>query len=215
VKFILLFFLLSFNLGAKTLIITDSHGEASFGSKLVELIEQKNESVSIYAVGGTTAKDWVLGLNQVWGLWEHHTGGEDRRIERPKTPFFTDLITLHHPDVIIIELGTNLIWHDLTEEDSFYIDNLLESSRVSGAKCFWVGPPDLRPSTDYYERREKDIHNLLLKKIPGSPCKLIPSWNFTFYPAKGGDGIHYDLVPIFGKTLAESWAKEVFTRLND
>jgi len=213
-KLSLLFLLISFNLSAKTLIITDSHGEATFGGKLVELIEEKNENVSIYAVGGTTAKDWVLGLNQIWGLWEHHTGGEDRRIDHPQTPLFTELIALHHPDTIIIELGTNLIWHDLTTEDSTYIDNLLEASKASGAKCFWVGPPDLRPSTDYYERREKDIHNLLLDKIPGSACDFIPSWTFTFYPAKGGDGIHYDLVPVFGKTLAEKWARDVFKNLN-
>jgi hypothetical protein len=127
---------------------------------------------------------------------------------------FSDLVVRHHPDRIIIELGTNLIWHDLTQEDSLYIDNLLETSKLSGAQCFWVGPPDLRPSTDYYERREKEIHALLQEKLSGSSCKFIPSWTFTFYPAKGGDGIHYDLVPVFGKTLAEAWAREVFVRLD-
>lgn len=198
---------------AKTLIITDSHGEGAFGAELVRLLEAEKENVSIYAVGGSTAADWVLGLNQIWGYWEYHTGKTNIRSSKPKTPEFKKILELNQPDQVIIELGTNLIWRDLTSIDTTYIIQLMEAISENGARCFWVGPPDLRPKSQDQKRRVLEIHQLLEKEIPSHHCQLLASWEFTHYPAEGGDGIHYDQIPEIGAKLAQEWALQVMAGL--
>ena len=213
IYFLTILLSLTFTVNAKTLIITDSHGEGTFGTELVRLLESKKINVSAYAVGGSTAADWDRGLNQVWGYWEHHTGYPEIRKTRPKTPKFSDLVNKIAPDVVIIELGTNLIWRDLTSQDTVDIQNLLTAVKNSGAKCVWVGPPHLRLKDENQINRVFEIQHLLESIIPLGDCELIASWNFTKYPMTGGDGIHYDQIPTIGKQLAKDWAMNVFKKI--
>ena len=206
------FFILS-TASAKTLIITDSHGEGAFGAELVRLLEEKKENVSLYAVGGSTAADWVMGLNQIWGYWEYHTGKTNIRSMKPKTPEFKKILELNQPDQVIIELGTNLIWRDLNTLDTRYIIELLKNVSDIKARCFWIGPPNLRPKSQDQKRRVLEIHQLLEKEIPTQHCKLIAGWNFTHYPSNGGDGIHYDQIPGVGAALAQDWARKAVEEL--
>lgn len=209
----LLLLLFSFSVVAQTLIITDSHGEGSFGGKLVELIENQNEQVSIYAVGGSRPKDWVYGLDQIWGYWEYHTSQGGSRGSHPKTPLLLDLLKQQRPHRVIIELGTNLIWNSLSESDQKEIEVLTQWIRESGALCIWVGPPDLRPNNHIYESRELEIHQLLTSAVP-QHCQLIKSWEFTHYPETGGDGIHYDQIPQIGASLAWDWAQKAVAEMS-
>lgn len=208
-KSILIFILLvslNSSVQAETLMITDSHGEGAFGAEMVRLLESRGDSVSVYAVGGSTAADWDLGLQQVWGYWEYHTGGISIRSQKPLTPKLEELLLKIEPDTVLIELGTNLIWKDLTLEDSLHVENLIWLVQKSGARCFWIGQPDLRLEQPARVRRHEEIKQLLKLKTDSSMCQLIPSWEFTHYPDRGGDGIHYDRVPGIGAGLAKKWA---------
>lgn len=203
-------FILSFNSYSHTLVVTDSHGEGSFGDELVRLIESKKESVSFYAVGGSTPKDWILGLNQIWGYWEYHTGKKPIRYERPTTPRLKELLSKHSPERVIIELGTNLIWRPISEEDINFIEEMVGLIAEINSECIWIGPPDLKPNYIEHKKRTFEVHRILEEKLLVSHCKLVPSWKFTNFPKNQGDGIHYDSIPFLGEKLARSWAKEAF-----
>jgi hypothetical protein len=206
---IVLFFAFDSNVNAKTLVITDSHGEGAFGEALAAALEQKGEEVSFYAVGGSSSIEWNQGLPQIWGYWEHHTGKADIRSTKPITPKLKDLLSTIAPDVLLIELGTNLIWREIPEVSKEAIKLMLATVRESGVKCYWVGPPELRPNKEDRISREYEIRNLLTQLVPGQGCELIQSWLFTTYPETGGDGIHYDTVPLTGKNLSREWAMGV------
>ena len=199
---------------SNTLMITDSHGEASFGAEMVSLMEAQKEEIAVFAVGGSTPTDWILGLNQIWGYWEYHTGGVSLRSTRPKTPRLEELLVKFKPDRVFIELGTNLIWRDHVVQDADHIHALISLTLNSGAKCFWIGPPDLRRDDLDQLKRVEEIHQLLEKEILAGPCQLISSWKFTQYPALGGDGIHYDSIPVAGSALARKWARDVAHLMN-
>jgi hypothetical protein len=211
----LIFILFTYHLNAKTLIITDSHGEGAFGAELVKQLESVKKSVSIYAVGGSTPADWNLGQNQIWGYWEYHTESGGLRGSKPKTPLFKSLLEKHQPDQVIIELGTNLIWRELTAERTADVITLVQSIDKTKTQCFWIGPPDLRPNSAERESREAEIHQLLEKEIPRYGCELLRSWELTEYPSEGGDGIHYDQIPDVGTTLAKSWAQKVMLQIGN
>ena len=194
----------------KTLIISDSHGTGAFGLKLTNLFESQKEEVSFFAYGGTTAIDWIEGNNLTWGFWEHQTGLQDVRSTNQAAPIFEKLLKKIKPTQVIIVLGTNLLWRELLPKDAASIQTLINLSRQMGAKCFWVGPPDLKPKYENQQRRVLEIHQQLEQEIPGTHCALIKSWNFTTYPQSLGDGIHYDQIQSNGQELAQNWASKVF-----
>src|SRR5215217_6927164 len=67
----------------KILMITDSHGEGTFGKETARIIEEAGGNISVYAVGGSAPADWLRGLQGKWGYWEHHTKGKDFRSSKP------------------------------------------------------------------------------------------------------------------------------------
>jgi hypothetical protein len=203
-------FLFSLNGFTHTLVITDSHGEGSFGDEFINLIEAKREPLSFYAVGGSTPVDWLYGYHQIWGYFEHHTGKAPIRYEHPKTPLFKELLDAHQPDRVIIELGTNLIWKEITPEDKQLIADMMNLTFKAHAKCIWIGPPDLNPKNSINRNRVLEVQQILTDLSLKNNCKLIPSWKFTHYPVGQGDGIHYDAIPFIGGKLARLWARSAF-----
>lgn len=198
---------------AKTLLITDSHGEGHFGQELVSLIEKSREEVSAYAVGGSTPTDWVYGQQQTWGYWEHHTNRPPIRYSKPVTPKLENLLSPPHFDRVIVVLGTNLLWREHRAEDIYNIEKITSLINATGAKCIWVGPPDLKPKFLNQKSRVLEIQDMLKELLPKINCELIRSWEFTHYPQNKGDGIHYDQIPRTGTQLAQKWALDVFKQL--
>jgi hypothetical protein len=195
---------------ARTLIISDSHGEGAYGSELASLIE-KEQDVSFYAFGGTAPADWIEGFTQPWGFWEYHSDRLNLRGQKRPTPLLQQLVSDLRPERVIISLGTNLIWREHLPKDIEYIRSLIEIVRASGAECIWVGSPDLNPTKPSQIRRELEVRGLL--KLEVKNCQLIESWSFTHYPDRSGDGIHYDAIALRGKDLARNWARDVFHQL--
>lgn len=210
-KLLLLFILTSVQ--AKTLIISDSHGTGAFGEELAKLIENENEEVSFYAFGGTKAVDWIEGNNLTWGYWEHHTGRIDKRGTNRATPKLDELIRIHHPTRVIINLGTNMVWKQPTVEQELQINTLIETAKSRGAACIWSGPPDLNASEMNPNNWVEQIHQILINQTGISECKLLKAWELTQFPDGQGDGIHYDSIPEIGKDLARDWARKIFKLL--
>jgi hypothetical protein len=190
------------------LIITDSHGEGAFGPRLVQLLEAKKWKVSAYAIGGSVPSDFITGRQMEWGYWEHQTGKPDIRRSKPLNPKLVDLLIKHHPDYLIIELGTNFIWRDFTDQEKKAALDLVKKIKARNGDCFWIGPPDLRLDSPLQIERIAGAHHLLQNEVQNEGCTLFESWNFTKYPATGGDGIHYDNEP------STKWADEAFKFLD-
>jgi hypothetical protein len=195
---------------SKTLIVSDSHGTGAFGIELSRQIEKQGESVSFYAFGGTKVIDWIEGNNLTWGFWEHHTGRIDRRGTNRNTPKLIELIETHNPNTVIIVQGTNMIWREQAPMDTEQMRFLMNSAKESGAKCIWIGQPDLNPKNDEAKRWDLELQNLFEKEVPANGCQLIRSWAMTNYPDNMGDGIHYDQIPRIGEKLAREWAQKVY-----
>jgi len=189
-------------------MITDSHGEAHFGSEMVKLVEEANLKIDVYAVGGSRARDWNAGLPQPWGYWEYSSGTKNIRSFAPKTPQLKTLLLKHKPNIVIVELGTNQIWYEFNAAERREMINLVMAIMDSGAKCIWVGPPSLRVTEPVYVKRLKQVQSTLMKEISSLDCKVFKSWDVTSYPPTGEDGIHYigKLAP-----LARQWAREAFS----
>lgn len=210
-KWFLLSLALSLSVQARTLIVSDSHGEGAYGSELAALIE-KEQDVSFYAFGGTAPADWIEGYTQPWGFWEYHSDRLNLRGQKRPTPLLQQLVAELNPERVIISLGTNLIWREHQAKDIEYIRSMIEIASASGAECIWVGSPDLNPAKATQIRREMEVRQLLKEEVKN--CHLIESWSFTHYPDRSGDGIHYDAIALQGKELARNWARNVFRQLN-
>lgn len=208
-----LFLVVTQSSSARTLIIADSHGEGAFGTELVRLIELQKKHVSAFAVGGSSPVDWTNGNKQIWGYWEHHTGTEPIRLNHPVTPKFANLIDKEKPNTVLIVQGTNLIWRDLKQEDLIALRELISLVSASGAKCYWIGPPDLRLVKIEQQKRILQIQEMLQVETQYR-CELIKSWELISYPIKGGDGIHYDQIPFKGPELARTWARKVINNIS-
>lgn len=204
------FLLFSPFVSAQTLIISDSHGVGAYGSELIRLHEIKGMKISLYAFGGTRPVDWIDGNNLKWGFLEHHTGKIDRRGTNTPTPKLVELIKVLKPKMVIISLGTNIVWRDEEEEDRSQIQFLISSILKTNAKCVWVGPPHLNVTNPIHLQTIEKFHQLLKAEVTKTDCQLIESHQFTHYPDNVGDGVHYDKIPNIGSTLARQWAKDVF-----
>ena len=198
---------------ANTLIISDSHGTGAFGLELTHLLEKDNEQISFYAFGGSKPIDWIEGNNLTWGFWEHHTGQLNRRGDNRSVPKLIDLISEHKPSRVIINQGTNIVWHKQTEMDRDSIEFLMKAVTHAKADCIWIGPPDLNVPEAEQELWVKEVHQELKLLAQENDCYLIESWTFTNYPKNKGDGVHYDKVPLRGAKLAKRWARKVYSRL--
>jgi hypothetical protein len=194
----------------KILMITDSHGEGLFGKELVRLIEEARGNISIYAVGGSAPRDWLEGLRGAWGYWEHHTNGANKRSSKPWTPQIDKLLKSVNPDVVVVELGTNLIWNKFTKKEHKEILSLISKINANGSKCIWIGPPGLRLNNSQREKSISDVQNVLMS-IPEKDCDVHYSWKTIRYPSSSGDGIHYDGAGKEGKAKTYQWVREAFT----
>jgi hypothetical protein len=196
----------------KILVISDSHGTGTFGLTLKDELQKNHYSTSIYAFGGTRPTDWLEGNQLPWGYWEFHNN-EELRGEKKPTPTIEELLDKHTPTSVIIVQGTNFIWQDLTPAEIDSITTLASSILYSGAKCLWVGPPDLFLTDPLQQERFAHIKKILLTNLAKPKCKVIKSWEFTHYPENKGDGIHYDSIPQTGSILAAEWSKKSFQKM--
>lgn len=220
IKLLSLNLFLFFNFAkCNVLVITDSHGEKSFGDELIKQLEKKEQNVNFYAVGGSQPKDWLNNLPKNYGYFEYHTGETPIRFIKPITPNISYLIQRHQPNHIFIELGTNMIWEEFNTNNIVHdIKMLLKKVQFLKVKnCTWIGPPDLDLRDFKYISRFEMVKKTLSEEVPKNSCSLIKSWTFTKYPKGNGDGIHYDSIieNNKGELLARKWASSLISFLKN
>lgn len=199
------------------LFMGDSHVEGTFGSTLDLLLRtQFGESVATFGVGGSTPAWWLSGQRTPWGYFERLWNRVERRTLGELTPHAEALIEKYHPNIIIVELGTNFIWNPI---DADAINATKKLMRIIEAKtpgnCFWVGPPALGNVDVRFVSRFQEVRNMLPELMREYPkCVYIDSTQVTRFPNNIGDHIHFDSWSPEGVEVARNWAQEVMKVIN-
>jgi hypothetical protein len=93
-----------------------------------------------------------------------------------KSPKLKDLLAKHHPDIVIITLGTNDVFVPYPASMAGNIRNIV--GRIGARECYWMGPPTWKPDTGIVQVLRDNV----------APCKFYDSSNLKLQRA--GDGIH-------------------------
>lgn len=197
--------------GTRVLLIGDSHSVGVYGSELDKLFRQTGASVRSVGSSGASPS-WF------WNNTVTKSGYVDRRADgskdQPKdwrtpraTPAFRKLLNEHHPELVVISLGANMLGasRSVIERDC---GRLVDEARNAGARVFWVGPPDARSSATNSKR---DTFYSIISQCLNGRATVIDSRRFTKYPASGGDGVHYWGTE--GMATARKWAAGVLQEI--
>jgi len=191
------------------LFIGDSHSTGSFGKKMDELLRTLPRArVSTFASCGSSPSWWFSGRATTCGYYEHLATGESRSLypSNEPTPVLTTLLQELNPELVIVELGANLMGASLDHAETT-TRQMVDAIQAAGSRCIWVGPPHGRG------RPEPQFSNLYdrLRTTVSPYCEsFIDSRPMAHYPAVGGDGIHYDHLGPPGRAIARAWAQSVF-----
>lgn len=183
------------------LVVGDSHTVGPFGWKLDENLRKDGHNVSTFASCGSVASWWFDGHKTTCGYLSIDEKGKRTEATTHPTPLVKDLLATIRPEIVVIAFGSNYV---KTPSDEFVrndVKKLLLSVKNSGAKCFWIAPPDMR----LYRKELPRIKKLLDEVVD---CPMFDSRTVTNYPATGGDGIHYWSAQ--GTPIAKSWAEAAF-----
>ena len=93
-----------------------------------------------------------------------------------KSSKLKDLLTKHHPDVVILTLGTNDVFVPYPASMAGNVRNIV--GRLGVRECYWMGPPTWKPDTGIVQVLRDNV----------APCKFYDSSNLKLQRA--GDGIH-------------------------
>jgi hypothetical protein len=93
-----------------------------------------------------------------------------------KSPKLKDLLAKHHPDIVILTLGTNDVFVPYPAAMAGNIRNIV--GRIGARECYWMGPPTWKPDTGIVQVLRDNV----------APCKFYDSSNLKLQRA--GDGIH-------------------------
>ena len=174
--------------GLVVLIIGDSHMAVKdflLGS-LPDALLNQGAIVHSYGVCGSQPHDWVAQTELSCGRAERHNADEPIVDKSPKVKTWSleKLIKLHHPNLLIVELGDNMAGYGILptlpkEWISFETVELLQPITAHHLPCIWVGPPwgtEGGPSNKTFTR----VHDLSgdLSTIV-HPCRYVDSLRFS------------------------------------
>lgn len=106
-------------------------------------------------------------------------------------------------NLVVVNLGTNQY---LSRNLDSYVGTIAAKAKSGGARCQWVGPPDL--GTEELRERMRAIDAELSRITAKHGCAYVSSLKLTRYPERQGlDGVHYP------NPEASRWAEAVAAEL--
>jgi hypothetical protein len=207
-KFLLLLLIYTNNLKSQPLpdilYIGDSHSFGQFGKVMDETLSQVSEHLVIESSCGSTPSTW-LGTNTyqktVCGFWKKD-GLEELRTKVHSTPNFIEEIENYRPDIVIVQLGTNIAAFENPLGQTKSIDKMMKTIINKNITCYWIGPPDA--NSPIVTKKKLIITNDLLKKLAkNNNCTFIDSLRLTSFPLNYKEGIHYP------SNLSRTWGEKV------
>jgi hypothetical protein len=174
--------------GLVVLIIGDSHIASKdflLGSLPDDLVNQ-GAAVYAYGVCGSQPFDWVKQTELPCGRAERHNVDEPIIDKSPKVKTWSleSLIEMHHPDLLVVELGDNMggygVLPNLPKDwISFEVHEMLKPIAAHKLPCVWVGPPwgsEGGPSNKTFARVQ-DLSGYLSQIV--APCHYVDSLRFS------------------------------------
>src|SRR3954465_11859661 len=194
------------------LMIGDSLSVGKFG-EVVQMHLALKHRVAAYASCGSSPEHWLAsepafvtkcGYRQRTSDSDIFTDWVNERAPRPtRTPKLADLVRKHKPTVLVIQLGTNWMDRNLSDEQmSDYLSRMVdEARRGTVEKIVWIAPPD----SARLRKQQGRIHQLLRRAATRKGFEINDSRNVTHYVMgkTGGDGIHYN------SEWSEAWAHAI------
>ena len=194
------------------LMIGDSLSVGKFG-EVVQAHLARNHRVAAYASCGSSPEHWLAGepdfitkcgYRQVTSDSTVLTDWVNGRPPRPtRTPKLADLVRKHKPTILVVQLGTNWMDRNLSDEQmSEYLSRFVEEARRGTVeKIVWIAPPD----SSRLRKVQGRVHQILRRAATRKNFEIIDSRNVTHYVMgkTGGDGIHYN------SESSEAWAHAI------
>jgi lysophospholipase L1-like esterase len=194
------------------LMIGDSLSVGKFG-EVVQMHLAKNHRVAAYASCGSSPEHWLSGEQDFVTKCGYRQRTSDSDIftdwvnghaPRPtRTPKLADLVRKHKPTVLVVQLGTNWMDRNLSDEQmSEYLGRLVDEARRGPVeKIVWIAPPD----SSRLRKVQGRVHQIIRRVAARKKFDVIDSRNVTHYVIgkTGGDGIHYNTA------ASEAWARAI------
>src|SRR3954453_12518931 len=199
------------------LMIGDSLSVGKFG-EVVQMHLALKHRVAAYASCGSSPEHWLAGepdfitkcgYRQRTSDSDVFTDWVNGRAPRPtRTPKLADLVRKHKPTILIVQLGTNWMDRNLSDEQmSDYLSRMVDEARRGPVeKIVWIAPPD----SSRLRKEQGRIHQLIRRAASRKNFEIIDSRNVTHYVMgkTGGDGIHYN------SESSEAWAHGIQRELD-
>ena len=186
------------------LYIGDSHSFGKFGSVVERELSTISDNVIMESSCGSTANTWLgkSGFEKtVCGFWKKD-GSEEIRSVKHEMPKFSDELSKYAPDVVIVQLGTNMAAGAKPQNSAASILEIMKQIKTANAKCIWIGPPDAN-SKVVTRAKLKVVNNMLIDLTRKNNCHYIDSLKLTQFPSSSSEGIHYP------PTLSAAWGQKI------
>lgn len=176
----------------RVLVIGDSQSVGSFGSILARLFAANGHQVRYSARKSATPRFFLQSGHWSPGSFERTLSGYER-VGGPTsfTPRFADLAAAVNPDLVVVQLGGNLLRLTRAHAESEIIE-MTEALRAEGRPCAWIGPPQ---GWARNQARLSETYDDLALHLAGT-CLLVDSRPLAEFPSSVGDGIHYDSITL-------------------
>ena len=199
------------------LMIGDSLSVGKFGEVVQAHLALKRR-VAAYASCGSSPEHWLSGEPDFFTKcgYRERTSSSDiysdfvnGHAPRPtRTPKLRDLVRKHKPTILVVQLGTNWMDRNLTDDQmNDYLGRLVDEARNGTVeKIVWIAPPD----SARLRKVQGRVHQLLRRAAARKGFDIIDSRNVTHYVMgkTGGDGIHYN------SESSEAWARGIQRELD-
>ncbi|HVF71909.1 MAG TPA: SGNH/GDSL hydrolase family protein [Chthoniobacterales bacterium] len=199
------------------LMIGDSLSVGKFGEVLQAHLALKRR-VAAYASCGSSPEHWLAGEPDFFtkcgyrertstsDIFSDFVNGHAPRASR--TPKLADLVRKHKPTILVVQLGTNWMDRNLTDEQmNQYLGRFVDEARRGTVdKIVWIAPPD----SARLRKVQGRVHQLIRRAATRKGFDIIDSRNVTHYVMgkTGGDGIHYN------SESSEAWARGIQRELD-
>jgi len=174
--------------GLVILVLGDSHMAARelLITTLHDSLEADGATVHSYGMCGADADVWINPTNVTCGRAERHDK-DAPIVDHSGKPTITwsinDLLTKHHPNMVIVELGDALAGYGAPQMAKPWIYDQVHAlaGRIAaaGASCAWVGPAWGAANSSYFksDARVREISDFLSQSA--APCVFIDSTHFS------------------------------------
>lgn len=200
------------------LFVGDSHLNGKVGEEIFKALSSDgSREVGMSSSCGSWARHWITGEKTHCGYVGRGFAKNDQAngLKR-RTPLLKDLLKRHHPETVVVSLGTNFIGWSAATTTKFTNKMLAQIAAVK-SKCIWIGPPktifDHKPGIDL----SREQVNTLLKELVAKQCKYVDLTDITSYPkgVKGTDGKHYEADNEKFQEVRAAWLKRVVNAIVD